>query len=150
MADTSVRVAARRWLVNRLRQQHQLAGVTISETFPGKALELQHVWVDRITGTVTYPVATAGRQHRQDDFTLTVALMAGSDGDDLDVTDALVETYFTGLEDILADRADLDDEVPEILHALVGPTVDGPDGELTNTGAVSFVRADVTFTARLT
>ena len=52
-----------------LRENEALAGVLISEGFPGMAAKPEMVWVGEIQGDITYPHASGvGRSHRDEEF----------------------------------------------------------------------------------
>lgn len=145
MATTSIRSDVKTWLVDELTTL--LEPVPVSYGWPGRHLERDHVWIDRVTGTVGFPLAMAGRKARDDDFTVRVVFQASAPGDSIVESDARAEEFYGHLEDLIAGDVSLSD-MDGVVHALLD-AVEGPSGELTDEGAVSFVIADVAVKARL-
>lgn len=142
---TSVRSAVKTYLVDQL--ESRLDPVPVAYGWPGRNLERDHVWIDRVTGNVEFPLAMAGRKSRNDDFTVRVVFQASAPGDSILEADARAEEFYGHLEDLIAGDVSLG-TMDGVVHAVLG-AVEGPSGELTDEGAVSFVIADVAVKARL-
>lgn len=146
MATTSIRTAVKSYIVTNLSTA--LAGeAVVSQAWPGKRLERDHVWVDRCTGTVEFPLAMSGRKARNDNFTVRVAFQSARPGDSIADCDERVEEFYAELEDLISGDVSLGN-LDGLVHAVL-ETVEGPVGELTDEGAVSFMFADVACKARL-
>lgn len=155
-ATTSIRTRVRDELITRMNAHAALvtAGglrVPISPGLPGRAIEREHVFVAQITGERKVAFLEAGRKTIEDDFTITFVFMAAQAGTTvLEATDR-VEVMAGALEDILADDPALGDAQGVPLDGLMWAVTarwDGPDHELTDDGAVGFLRADVDVKAR--
>lgn len=150
---TAPRLAVPAYLVEHLKLRLQAAGpaatpVAVSDGWPGTLLERDHVWIDRVTGVVDLPFAMAGTKTSDDEFTVRVAFQAGQPGDSISDVKATVNGYFEHLKDVITEDVSLGD-MPGVIHAVVGPNIDGPHGELTPEGAVAFVFAEVSVIARI-
>ena len=145
MATTAIRSNVKEWLTTELAA---VLSAAVSNGWPGRNLERDHVWIDRVTGTVEFPLMMAGRKSRDDKFTVRVIFQASGPGDTIAETDARAETLYAALENLIAPDPSLAG-MDGIIHALLD-TVEGPMGELTDEGAVSFMFADVAVHARLT
>lgn len=88
-----------------------------------------------------------GRKARDDEFRVRVVFQVAEPGASLDDTDTTVETLYAALENLVAADPSLG-SMDGVVHALIG-TVEGPDGELTDEGAVSFITAEVSVLTRL-
>lgn len=145
MAATAIRAAMKAKLVTELTKALPL--VAVSNGWPGRNLERDHVWVDRVTGTVEFPLMMAGRKHRDDKFTVRVIFQSSQPGDSIAETDVRAEQLYAALENVIAADPGIG-TMNGIVHALID-TVEGPMGELTDEGAVSFMFADIAVHARL-
>lgn len=145
-ATTPVRAATKAALTTALAAHATLSGVQVENGWPGKRLEREAVWVARVTGSITFPFMMAGRKIRDDEFTVTVLFMSGKPGTTLAESDARAEVLWSALDDILA--ADQTLSIDGVEWLLEGVTVEGPTGEYTDEGAVSFVSAEVSVKAR--
>lgn len=151
VATTSIRTRVRNEILRRIALKPALDGVTITPGLPGKAIEREHVFVPRITGERKVRFMEAGRKTVDDDFTITVVFMTAQPGAGIDESDDRVEQMGGALEDVLADDPGLNDENDQPMDGLmwaVSARWDGPDHELTDEGAVSFLRADIDCKAR--
>lgn len=151
VATVSIRTRVRDELIARLELHPALVGidgerVPISPGLPGKAIERQHVFVARISGTRHVAFLQAGRKTIEDDFTIAFVFMAAVPGSDIAENDALVEQMSNALLDVLADDPGLGD-LEGLMWATEADT-EGPDGQLTDEGAVSFWHTDVECKAR--
>lgn len=156
-ATTSIRTRVRDELIRRLNDHQALVNpatgqrTPIAPGLPGKMIEREHVFVARITGRREVRFLEAGRKTVEDDFTITFVFMTSLPGATTLEVDDRVEVMSGALEDVLADDPALSDDQGEPLDGLmwaVAGTWDGPDPELTDDGAVSFLRADVECKAR--
>lgn len=155
-ATTSIRTRVRDEIIARLAEQPALAGadghtVTITPGLPGGTIELEHVFVVRITGTRSVKFLEAGRKTVEDDFTITFVFMTATPGADTLEADDRVEVMSSALEDVLAEDpalADTDGTPLDGLMWAVAGTWDGPDHELTPDGAAAVMRCDVEVKAR--
>lgn len=156
VATTSIRTRTRDEILARLRNHQALVDadgllVPISPGLPGGRLEREHVFVAQITGRSEVAFLEAGRKTRDDEFTITFVFMTAQPGAETLEADGRVEEMAQALEDVLADDPALSTNgVP--LDGLMWATLarfDGPDHELTDEGAVGFMRADVECRARL-
>lgn len=148
-APTSIRVAAKRRLVELLTDQPILEGVQVTYGWPGNDLQHESVWVGATRGPVTIPTMRAGRKARDDLFTIDVHFMAGTPGQpDAETADARVEELYTALEDVLATKNTLDD-LDGILRAIQNGDVEFADPQATDQGWVGFCTATVEIHARL-
>ena len=148
MPTTSVRTTVKTWLTDQLTASLAGEDCEVSGGWPGRHLKRNHVWLDRCTGTVEFRLLMAGRKTREDEFTIRVVFQASAPGDDLASTDERAESYYAALEYLIADDPSLDG-MDGIESALLA-SVEGPVGELTDEGAVSFVFAEVAVHSRLT
>ena len=144
-APTSIRGVVKTYLVATLAAT--LDPIPVAHGWPGRNIERDHVWVDRVTGFLELPLLTAGRKFRDDKFTVRVAFQASAPGDDIAETVERVLALYAHVENLLADDPGLG-EMDGLISAALGP-VEGPDGSLTDEGAVSFVFADIAIHARL-
>jgi hypothetical protein len=120
--------------------EHPLA---VSHGWPGKHLQRNHIWADRITGTVSFDLVMAGRKLRDDQFTIRFVFQASAPGGSLAETDARVEAYCSVFCDLIAVDPSLGD-MDGLIHAVFGDSsIEGPTGEFTDEGAVSFMFADL-------
>lgn len=133
-------------LVAALDAKPVLDGVAVSHGWPGKHLAREHVWLGRTAGEITYPFEMAGNKIRQDDYTVTVWFMASEPGGTLAEVEARAQVMWSALDDLLA--AGEFSGRAEAMWTLEGGAVEGPDSELTDEGAVAFIRADVSISAR--
>lgn len=134
-------------IVDALQAHTSLLDVPVSYGWPGKHLEREHVWLANTTGTVNYPHVMAGRKTREDDYTITILFMASKDGKNLAEAEERVQEMYQALDDLAAD-GELIGTHDGVEWSLHGETVDGPNSELTDKGAVAFIRADVSIRAR--
>lgn len=144
MATTSIRKDVKTWLVDRLASS---LTAEVAHGWPGRRLERDHVWVDRVTGTVTMPFSMAGRKVRDDTFTVRLVFQASRPGESIAETDDAVESMYAAFENLLAD----DPSLASMDGVIDAPTwtAEGPDGELTDEGAVSFYIVELTVNSRL-
>ena len=145
MATTSIRGDVKTWLVDELTTL--LEPVPVSYGWPGRHLERDHVWIDRVTGTVTMPFAMSGRKVRDDQFTVRLVFQSSKPGDSIAETDETVETMYGHFEDLIATDPSLE-AMDGVMDAPTW-TAEGPNGELTDEGAVSFYVVDLTVNSRL-
>lgn len=152
---TSMRSQVKTWIIEnlapRLEQLEQRP--EISHGWPGKNLGRNHVWIDRTVGTVSFDLSMAGRKLRDDTFTVRLIFQASGPGDSIAETDARVETYCAEFEDLIAERPFLSDDedapMDGLIHAIFDDnSIEGPMGEWTDEGAVSFMFADLTVHTR--
>lgn len=156
-ATTSIRTRVRDEIIRRLRLHQALTNpitgqlAAISPGLPGNTIEREHVFVAQTTGTREVRFLEPGRKTIQDDFTTTFVFMVANKGTTTLESDDRVEAMATALEDVLADDPGLNDAQGQPFDGLMWATAgrwDGPDAELTDEGAVSFIRADVDCRAR--
>lgn len=145
MARTSIRATVKQWIVDELR--NVAPTMNVDSGWPGRNLKRDHAWVDRVTGTVEFNVVMAGRKQRDDKFTVRVIFQASQPGESIAETDERVEAMYAHLEDIFADDPGLG-TMDGVVDATLG-TVEGPVGEQTKEGAVSFIFADIDVHSRL-
>lgn len=156
VATSSIRTRVRDEIITRLNQHPALvttAGdrVPVSPGRPGNEVEREHVFVARITGEREVAFLAAGRKTITDDFTITFIFMSAIPGEDIGANDERVEQMSNALLDVLADDPGLSDANGAPMDGLMWATeatTEGPDGELTDEGAVSFWRSDVECKAR--
>lgn len=155
-ATTSVRTAVRDEIVARLNAHPALVSadgqrVPVTPGLPGRTIEREHVFIAQVAGTRSVAFLEAGRKTIDDEFTITFVFMTSNPGADaLEATDR-VEVMATALEDVLADDPGLNDAQGAPMDGLMWATTgrwDGPEHELTDEGAVGFIRADVDVRAR--
>lgn len=142
---TSMRAQVKTWIVDNLDPRLERLEFTpsIANGWPGKSLERNHVWVDRVVGTVSFDLIMAGRKLRDDQFTVRLIFQASGPGDSIAETDARVESYCAALEDLIAEDPSLDG-MDGLIHAVFAEdSIEGPMGEFTDEGAVSFMFADL-------
>lgn len=144
MPTTSIRSTVKAWLVETLVDA---IDPDVSHGWPGKNLQRDHVWIDRVTGTITMPFAMAGRKVRDDEFTVRIVFQASAPGDTVADTDARVESYYAAFEDLLATDPSL--ESFDGVQDAPTWTAEGPNGEMTDEGAVSFYVVELTVNSRL-
>lgn len=147
---TSMRSQVKTWIVvNLAAPLTQLEhSPEVSQGWPGKNLARNHVWIDRVTGTVSFDLLMAGRKLRDDQFTVRLIFQAGGPGDSIAETDARVETYCAAFEDLIAEDPSLGD-MDGLIHAHFDEdSIEGPQGDLTDEGAVSFMFADLSVHTR--
>lgn len=145
-ATSPVRSIVKSALVDALRNHSLLQGVDVFTGWPGESLGREAVWISRTSGQITYPFMMAGRKTRDDEFTVTVMFMAGSPGNTIEEADARVEVLWSALDDVFANDQTL--SVDGAVWTLEGATVEGPTGEFTDEGAVSFIQAEIEVKAR--
>lgn len=145
-----MRAQVKTWIVDNLAPQLEQLEFTpsIANGWPGKQLERNHVWVDRVVGTVSFDLIMAGRKLRDDEFTVRLIFQASGPGDSIAETDARVESYCAAFEDLIAERPFLSDDedapMEGLIHAVFAEdSIEGPMGEFTDEGAVSFMFADL-------
>lgn len=157
-APTSMRAQVKDYLVEELRPLlDELATtehpVEISNGWPGKNLGRNHVWLDRVTGTVSFDLSMAGRLLRDDQFTVRMIFQASAPGDDLATTDARAESYCAAFLDFIATYPGLSTAPNTVMDGLIhaaflDDAIEGPMGEFTDEGAVSFMFADLSVHTR--
>lgn len=145
VALTSIRSAIKGRIADELGAL--LDPVPVHTGWPGRYLERDHAWIERVQGTVDYPLMTADRKFRNDRFTVRVIFQSMRPGDSIAETDDRVEAMYAALEDLLANDPSLN-EMPGVIAATLG-FVEGPNGGLTDEGAVSLILADIEVHARL-
>lgn len=149
MRPTSMRAQVKAYLIDQLAplleaQSTSEHPVAVSHGWPGKQLGRNHIWADRVTGTASFNLLMAGRKLRDDEFTIRFVFQASAPGDTLAETDARAEGYCAVFEDLIALDPSLGD-MGGLIHAVFADNaIEGPNGELTDEGAVSFMFADLT------
>lgn len=148
MADTSIRWAVAKQLVQMVRDQPAATGVLVEPGWPGdQFMKPDMLWIDEIGSTeADVPVMTGGRSHRDDRFTI-VFLSRVAGRKDLDATLTRLEEIGALLEDPPADTATLDD-FPGVVSADYALT-DMTCGR-TPDGCLGFARHEVRVHSRLT
>jgi hypothetical protein len=155
-AATSIRTRVRDEIIARLNAHQALVDadgqrVPVDAGDPGGRIQREHVWVAGITGRREVAFLEAGRKTIDDQFTIVFLFMATIPGADTLEVDDRVEVMGGALEDVLAEDPALSDAGGQPLDGLlwaVSARWDGPDHELVDEGAVSFLRADVECRAR--
>lgn len=155
---TSMRAQVKTWILDNLTPRVAVMAteecpIEVSYGWPGKNLERNHVWIDRTTGTVSFDLAMAGRKLRDDEFTVRLIFQASGPGDSIAETDARVESYCAAFEDLIAEypflSTDEDEPMEGLIHAaFLDNSIEGPMGEWTDEGAVSFMFAELTVHTR--
>lgn len=156
---TSIRTAVKSFLEDKLTptlRELGTPGCVFSRGWPGDDIQRNHAWIDRVTGTVTFGLMMDGRKMRDDEFTVRIVFQCSTPGATSTETDAQVEVFYGALEDLIAENVGLsadttvDDPEPMdgLLSCVLGP-VDGPAGELTDEGYVSFMFAELAIHSRL-
>lgn len=144
---TAVRTAVKAYLVTQL--QEALPLVATSHGWPGDKLDRDHIWVDRVVGTVTFPFIQAGTKTRDDEFTVKVIFQASQPGDSIAECDERVEGYLQVFEELIAEDPSLGG-MAELIHSKFDESsVEGPMGEFTDQGAVSFASAELSVHSRI-
>lgn len=149
MPATPNRAEVKAAAVAALAGHDNLAGVPVDSGWPGKHLEREHVWIAQVTGAITYPYSMAGRKTRRDTYVMTVIFMAGRAGQTVAEAEARAQEMWAALDDLSADGEAVG-SIDGVLWSLHGDTVEGPESEQTDEGAVAFIRADVNITADYT
>lgn len=147
-ATTSIRSTFKAWLVKQLADSLDPEGIPVDHGWPGRKLERDHVWIDRVAGDVELPFIMDGRKYRNDNFTVWVLFQASAPGDSCVDTDFRAEAMYGHLEDLLANDPGIED-MAGIIEVSLGH-VEGPSGELKDDGAVSIVVAEVAVQSQLT
>lgn len=108
MATTSIRWALTKHLIDILRNDVDLASVTVEPGWPGNEyVTAEMVWVDELAGDVVVPVMSAGRKQRDDVFTIPFEIrVAGKT--DLDAVMERLSVLVATIEDALANDPGLD------------------------------------------
>lgn len=145
MATTSIRSNVKEWLVTKLATAAD--PVSVSQGWPGKHLEREHIWIDRVTGAVSMPFAMSGRKVRDDEFTVRLVFQAASPGDSIQETDERADALYAFFENLLATDPSLEN-MDGVMDAPTW-TAEGPNGELTDEGAVSFYVVELSVNSRL-
>lgn len=150
---TAPRLAVPAYIVEHLKLRLQSAGVAaspvaVSNGWPGRLLERDHVWIDRITGVVELPFAMAGTKTSNDEFTVRVIFQASQPGDSITEVNARANAYLEELKALICEDVSLGN-MAGVIHAVYGPNVEGPLGELNPEGALSFAFAEVSVMARI-
>lgn len=155
---TSMRAHVKAWIADHMTPLlEQLATreypVEMSNGWPGKNLGRNHVWIDRVTGTVTFKNSMTPPIQRDDEFTVRLIFQASAPGDSIAETDARVESYCAAFEDLIAEKPFLSDDedapMDGLIHAaFLDDSIEGPMGEFTDEGAVSFMFADLSVHTR--
>lgn len=145
-ATTSIRRAAKRRLIDLLASQPTLTGVPGDTGSPGGQMKTEHYWIGTVTGPMSDPLMKAGRRIRDDEFTMTVVFRVDLPGGTQDEADERAEELWSGLDELLAEDRKLDG-LEGVLWAVLGQK-EGPDGELTDEGAISAISQEVTVKAR--
>ena len=142
----TVRTDVKTYIVDQLAQV--LNGqVEVSRSWPGPNLARDHIWIDRASGTVTFPLMMAGRKTRQDEFTIWLVFQASGPGDTAAEVEARAEDYADVFGAWLADDPSLGD-MAGIIHAQPGE-VEGPDGFPLDEGHAAYVIAQLNVLSRL-
>lgn len=143
--STSVRTQVKTWISDNLRLRLvQLEGAPeISQGWPGKNLGRNHVWIDRATGTWTFPFMQAGDKTLDDQFTIRVIFQASSPGDSIAETDARAELYAMAFGLLIAADPSLGGMDGLMAAWFDEDAAEGPDGVFTDEGAVSYVFVDL-------
>lgn len=158
MATRSIRSTAKTTLHTILTNaaianQDGSGSVPVSYGWPAHPMDRDCIFISGpLQGVVEYPTLMAGRKQRNDTFILIVNLQAVVTGVAGKITphdaDVRAEALYAGLEDALANDQSLSN-LDGVLAVLLGPTVNGPSGELIETGAFASMSAEVTVQARL-
>lgn len=144
-ALTDVRLEVARWYIVEFRAA--LPHAQVEFTWPGDAVGLDAIWLDELTGDISYPVMGPGRQIRDDTFDVPFIMqVARATGDE--AADAL-KVLMAGAQDVLAEHPTLRDEVPGVIVARQG-TTRAALGKTPADGARGFGYLTATVEARLT
>jgi hypothetical protein len=146
----SLRSAVKQYLVDQLTPRiEQLATdsqpVRVSNGWPSKGPDLNHVWTGQVTGTVTFPFIQAGNKTRDDEFTIEFWLKAEGPAESVADVEARAESYASAFEDLIARDAGLDGMGDErvIDAVLEESTIEGPTSAFTDEGAWALFTAEV-------
>jgi hypothetical protein len=146
---TSVRVAAVRRLLDLVQQQ--LPDVQVAFGWPGADLENEAVWFDGVTEGTVEPgpgAMKSGRKRRQDRFTITLQLAAGSATFSAEEAAERVQELYNAVENVCADNPTLDD-LDGVQHAVQNGTTTGPEPVAMESGYSAFIEASVEVLAHL-
>lgn len=147
MPETSIRWATVKHLVDLLRAHESMAGVLVEPGWPGDLnMTDEMVWLDELSGDVSIPVATGGRKHRDDRFTVPL-LVRVAGRRDLDATMSRLTEVCAAIEDVLAD-----DPTLESFDGIVSAQITDEDQTCGSTpeGPLGFGRVVVSVHSRLT
>jgi len=146
-ALTSIRWSLTSHLVDLLRNDPTLLGVSVEPGWPGaKHVTAEMVWVDELAGDVAIPLAVAGRKPRDDDFTIPFELrVAGMTT--LDETMARVSELVAAIENVLANDPTLGDFDGLIDAEITSERMTA--GETPESGYVGFAEVVVSCHSRL-
>lgn len=153
MALTSIRVAAKRRLLELLKAERALDDVDVFYAWTGDP-ERDHIRVGAAptSGAEQVPTMKAGRKHRDDRFGISVYVLASTPGREHDEAEERTEELLAIVESVVAVHSLLqlnDDGLDGVVMATVGD-LDGPDSDATDQGALGYGRLVVNVHARLT
>lgn len=147
------RAAVKAWLVENLGPRlEQVATqdqpVSVDNGWPGKNLERNHVWADRVTGTVTFPFIEDGTKTRDDVFTVKLLFQASGPADSIAECDARSESYADAFLLLIAEHPNLGPDAEHGMPGVIAAWFDddakeGPQGEFTDEGAWSLTTVDL-------
>lgn len=107
MATTTIRWEAATRIVDLLRADGSLVGVTVEPGWPGDRYQTaQLIWIDELDGECEIPVMTGGRKQRNDNFDIPLQMRViglGTLDDTMDKLSVLV----AAVENLLANDTSL-------------------------------------------
>lgn len=147
MATTSTWPTVKARLVALLENALPLAGVQVTYSHPGDAIEPESVYLGDMRGSSVVPVSRAGRAKRQEDYTIDVVVNVATDGTTAEAADQRAAVLAGAVEDVVA--ADLTLGLPDIFLAQLVEQVALPGFDDSRRGWATLMRLTIAVSARL-
>lgn len=149
MAERSIRSKTKRRLQDLLEAKPDLFGVQILRGWDEQAPEREHIRIGDASGTLSIPVMTAGRKHRDDRYTISLYVFAGVPGRGAEEAEERLEELVHVIGDVLADDHTLG-ELDGLVSAEMGEYA-GPKSDPTPEGSYGYATpVEINCHARLT
>lgn len=145
-----IRYVTRVALVDALRDDDVFTGVQVEFGWPGDEVQSESVWLRRSEGSLTIPVfmgpdTTAYPVTYDDEFTLSLGVMAGSPGQSAQEAEERGAVLYGGVERVLRTSPLL--AVPSLVHAALSHLVN--ETLPTKEGFAHFIDIEIACKARI-